>query len=285
VLAVVGDEAKGGPAEGMSKSAIFGLLVALWPVALVGTIGAIAERYRPWRKQLTDWLRWLHASILFLVGTLISNLALPIGHTGLALLAAERHWGLLNCISAPTWIALIVSIVIIDFIQWSCHWTMHHSQLVWRIHRVHHSDQVIDTSTAFRFHPAETLYRFLAEAIAILVIGIPPVAVVVSATLLLAINVWEHANVETPRVLQHLSSIFVTPDFHRIHHNSQASHQRSNLGTLLTIWDRVFGSYVPASHLDGEAACGLEASSSLSFSTLADFLIDPWRADNSQGQS
>jgi hypothetical protein len=73
------------------KAAIFGLLVALWPVALAGTIGALAERYWPWRKQLTDWLRWLHASILFVVGTLISNLALPVGHTGIALLAAERH--------------------------------------------------------------------------------------------------------------------------------------------------------------------------------------------------
>lgn len=269
----------------MSKAAIFGLLVALWPVALAGTIGALAERHWPWRKQLTDWLRWLHASILFVVGMLISNLALPIGHTGAALLAAERHWGLLNYISAPSWIALIVSIVIIDFIQWACHWTMHHSQLVWRIHRVHHSDEVIDTSTAFRFHPAETLYRFLAQAIAILVVGIPAIAVVVSAALFIAFNVWEHANVETPRVLRRLSGIFVTPDFHRIHHSSEARHQGSNLGTLLTIWDRLFGSYVTATQLDEKTTFGLGASR-LSFSTLTDFLIDPWRkADSSQAKS
>ena len=265
----------------MSKAAIFGLLVALWPVALAVAVGALAERYWPWRKQLTDLLRWLHASILFVVGVLISNLALPIGHTGVALLAEERHWGLLNYISAPPWIALIVSIVVIDFIQWACHWTMHHSQFVWRIHRVHHSDEVIDTSTAFRFHPAETLYRFLAQAIAILIIGIPPIAVVVSAALFLAVNVWEHANVETPRVLRLLSGIFVTPDFHRIHHSLEACHQRSNLGTLLTVWDRVFGSYIPALELDENTRFGLGASR-LSFSTLTDFLIDPWRKVESQ---
>jgi sterol desaturase/sphingolipid hydroxylase (fatty acid hydroxylase superfamily) len=187
VLAVVGDAAKGGACCVMSKTAVFDVLVALWPVILVAAIGALAERYWPWRKQLTDWLRWLHASILFVVGVLISNLALPIGHTGVALLAAERHWGFLNYISVPSWIGLIVGIVVIDFIQWVCHWTMHNSQLVWRIHRVHHSDEVIDTSTAFRFHPAETLYRFFAEAIAILIFGLSPTAVVVSASLFLAL--------------------------------------------------------------------------------------------------
>ena len=259
----------------MSKTAACGLFSALWPVALV-TIGALAERHWPWRRQLRDWLRWLHASILFVVGALISNLALPIGHAGVALLAAERHWGLLNYISVPAWAALIASIVFIDFIQWACHWTMHRSQFVWRMHRVHHSDEVIDTSTAFRFHPAETLYRFLAQALAILVMGIPTVAVVVSGALFLAVNVWEHANVGTPQVLRRLSGIIMTPDFHRIHHSSEARYQGNNLGTLLTIWDRVFGTYVPALQLDEKTTFGL-GPSRLSFSTLIDFLIDPWR--------
>jgi sterol desaturase/sphingolipid hydroxylase (fatty acid hydroxylase superfamily) len=263
----------------MSKTAA--LFSALWPVALV-IIGALAERHWPWRKQLRDWLRWLHASILFVVGALISNLALPIGHAGVALLAAERHWGLLNCISVPAWAALIASIVFIDFIQWACHWTMHRSQFVWRMHRVHHSDDVIDTSTAFRFHPAETLYRFLAQALAILVMGIPTVAVVVSGALFLAVNVWEHANVGTPHVLRRLSGIIVTPDFHRFHHSSEARHQGNNLGTLLTIWDRVFGTYVPALQLDEETTFGL-GPSRLSFSTLTDFLIDPWRKADCEG--
>jgi sterol desaturase/sphingolipid hydroxylase (fatty acid hydroxylase superfamily) len=267
----------------MSKAAIFGLLVALWPVALAVTIGAVAERCWPWRKQLTDWLRWLHASVLFALGALISELAVPIGHAGVALLAAERHWGLLNYLAAPTWIAFIVGIVVIDFTQWACHWTMHHSQWVWRIHRVHHSDEVLDTSTAFRFHPAETLYKFLVEAIAILVIGIPASAVIGFATLILVVNVWEHANVKTPQALQPLSVLIVTPDFHRIHHSSETRHQSSNLGALLTIWDRLFGSFVALAELDENTTFGLEASR-LSFSTLTDFLIDPWRkADSSSG--
>ena len=228
---------------------------------------------------MTDWLRWLHASILFVVATLVINLMLPIGHAGIALLAAENDWGLLNFISAPAWISLIVSIVVIDFVQWVCHWTMHNSQFVWRVHRVHHSDEVIDSSTALRFHPGEALFRFVAVAIAILCFGISPMAVVVSASLFLLVNIWEHANVETPRVLRHLSVIFVTPDFHRVHHSSEADHQACNLGTILTIWDRIFGSYIPASRMDDKITFGLGASG-LRFSTLTDVLIDPWRRDN-----
>ena len=154
-------------------------LVALWPVALAAAVAALAERYWPWRKQLTDWLRWLHASVLFALGSLMSELALPIGLTGVALFAVERHWGLLNYLSVPTWITFVLGILVIDFTLWACHWTMHRSQLVWRIHRVHHSDEVLDTSTAFRFHPAEILYKFFVEAIVIFIIGIPASAVVV----------------------------------------------------------------------------------------------------------
>jgi sterol desaturase/sphingolipid hydroxylase (fatty acid hydroxylase superfamily) len=253
-------------------------LVALWPLTLAVAVAALAERYWPWREQLTDWLRWLHASVLFALGSLMSELALPIGLTGVALFAVERHWGLLNYLPVPTWITFVLGILVIDFMLWASHWAMHHSQLVWRIHRVHHSDEVLDTSTAFRFHPAEMLYKFLVQAIVIFIIGIPASSVVVFGTLLLVFNVWEHANVKTPRPLRPLSVLIVTPDFHRIHHSSEACHQSSNLGALLTIWDRIFGSFVPPSELDENSKFrfGLGVSP-LSFSTLTDVLVDPWR--------
>jgi sterol desaturase/sphingolipid hydroxylase (fatty acid hydroxylase superfamily) len=117
-----------------------------------------------------------------------------------------------------------------------------------------------------------------------LVIGIPASAVIVFATVMLVVNVWEHANVKTPRALQLLSLLMVTPDFHRIHHSSEASHQSSNLGALFTIWDQLFGSFVPLTELHANTTFGLGASR-LSFSTLTDFLIDPWRSGKvSEGQ-
>jgi sterol desaturase/sphingolipid hydroxylase (fatty acid hydroxylase superfamily) len=208
----------------------------------------------------------------------MSELVLPIGLTGIALFAVESHCGLLNYLSAPTWITFVVGILVIDFTLWTCHWIMHRSQLVWRIHRVHHSDEILDTSTAFRFHPAEILYKFFVQAIAIFVIGIPASAVIVFGTLMLVFNVWEHANVKTPRPLRRLSVLIVTPDFHRIHHSSEARYQSSNLGALLTIWDRIFGSFAPLSESDENYTFrfGL-GGSPMRFSTLADVLVDPWR--------
>jgi sterol desaturase/sphingolipid hydroxylase (fatty acid hydroxylase superfamily) len=257
---------------------VISALVALWPVALAAAVAALAERYWPWCKQLTDWLRWLHASVLFALGSVASELVLPIGLTGVALFAVERHWGLLNYLSVPTWITFVLGILIIDFVLWGCHWTMHRSQVVWRIHRVHHSDEVLDTSTAFRFHPAEILYKFFVQAIAIFIIGIPASAVVVFGTLMLFFNVWEHANVKTSRALRALSVLIVTPDFHRIHHSAEARHQSSNLGALFTIWDQIFGSFVPLSELDENSTFrfGLGANP-LTFSTLTDVLVDPLR--------
>jgi sterol desaturase/sphingolipid hydroxylase (fatty acid hydroxylase superfamily) len=117
------------------------------------------------------------------------------------------------------------------------------------------------------------LYKFLVQALAVLVIGIPASAVIVFATVMLVVNV---ANVKTPRALQLLSLLMVTPDFHRIHHSSKASDQSSNLGALFTIWDQLFGSFVPLTELHANTTFGLGATR-LSFSTLTDFLIDPWR--------
>jgi hypothetical protein len=97
-------------------------------------------------------------------------------------------------------------------------------------------------------------------------------------TLMHVFNLWEHANVKTSRALRALSVLIVTPDFHRIHHSTEARHQSSNLGALLTIWDRIFGSFVLLSELDKNSTFrfGLGASP-LSFSTLTDVLVDPWR--------
>jgi sterol desaturase/sphingolipid hydroxylase (fatty acid hydroxylase superfamily) len=249
-------------------------LIALWPIAFAAVVAALIERYWPWRRQVTDWLRWIHASVLFALGGLISELAVPIGLTGVALLAADRHWGLLNYVSAPSWISLSLGVVAIDFSQWACHWSMHRSRWMWRIHRVHHSDEMLDTSTAFRFHPAETLYKFLVQALVILFFGIPASAVVVFATAMLVFNIWEHANIQTPRALRSLSAFIVTPDFHRIHHSSEARHQSSNLGALFTIWDRLFRNFVPLVELDERTTFGL-AETRPRFFTLADVLLDP----------
>jgi sterol desaturase/sphingolipid hydroxylase (fatty acid hydroxylase superfamily) len=251
------------------------LAIAFWPVGLAIAVGAGLERLRPWRKQLTDWLRWVHAGVFYVLGTLVSNLVLPLGVFGAALVAAEKDWGVLHALPVPLWLSVLVGILAIDFTQWLCHWTMHHSAL-WRVHRLHHSDDVLDVATAFRFHPAETLYRLLAQAVVVTTIGIPPIAVALSAALTVAADVWEHANIRSPHWIKGVDSVIITPDLHRIHHTTIAQHQKSNLGTLFTFWDRLFGSYIPSGSLTSTEKFGL-GDDGRSYATLVDCLADPLR--------
>ena len=263
----------------MSETVFWSTINTLWPVALAVIAGGLLERLRPWRRWNIDRLRWLHAAILFLSGTIISYIVVPLGHAGAALLATERGWGILNHPQVPDWAAIPIGVLVLDLTQWVCHWAMHRSPLLWRIHRLHHSDEVIDVSTAFRFHPAETLGRFLVQFGVILVLGVPVTAVAVAAVLVLAFDVWEHTNMETPSGLRRLSRIVITPDLHRIHHSSDLRHNNGNLGTIFIIWDRLFRTYVPDRELDDSVTFGLGPANRLSFRTLADLVFDPVRKD------
>ncbi len=261
----------------MFETVILPLLIALWPIALAVAIALLLEWRFPWRQMIVDRLRWLHAAILFIVGTIITNLIAPLGLAGVALAAQENGWGLLNTGFLPAWLSVLVGIVVLDMTSWVAHWTMHHSPILWRMHRVHHSDTVIDTSTAFRFHPAEVVYRFAVQAAVVMIFGIPVLAIAISAVLIIIFDVWEHANARTPKVLRSLAGFIITPDFHRIHHSCEERHQNSNLGTILPVWDRLFGSYIAPSELNDETRFGLGVGKQHRFDTLADLLIDPAR--------
>ena len=81
-------------------------------------------------------------------------------------------------------------------------------------------------------------------AFAVLVLGVPPLAALASEVLTIALGLVVHANASLPgRVDSGLRMLFVTPDVHRIHHSAQIEEAQSNFGSVLTVWDRLFGSY------------------------------------------
>lgn len=253
-------------------------MITLWPVVLAAILGALLEWLRPWKHWHVDRLRWLHAAILYVAGVALVSIVIPMGHIGVAVVAHDKSWGALNVVdSVPDWAAVTLGVMLLDFTQWVCHWAFHHSPFLWRIHRLHHSDEVVDVSTAFRFHPLETLFRFLVQVAVIVVFGVPAMAVVISVILVIAFDVWEHTNATTPRLLQRLSHVIITPDVHRIHHSSDTRQQNGNLGTIFTLWDQIFGSYIPDRELYEVSHFGLGPRNRLSYSTLADLLFDPIR--------
>jgi len=116
--------------------------------------------------------------------------------------------------------------------------------VLWRVHRVHHTDPEFDVTTGVRFHPVELLISTGIKYGAIIALGAPPIAVVISEILLSGTSVFNHANVRIPKAVDRVVRFFVvTPDMHRVHHSIVREETNSNFGFNFPWWDRIFGTY------------------------------------------
>jgi sterol desaturase/sphingolipid hydroxylase (fatty acid hydroxylase superfamily) len=116
--------------------------------------------------------------------------------------------------------------------------------LLWQLHKVHHADTHVDTSTGLRFHPIEIVASLFIKAIAVIVLGIPAFAVILFEVLLNGFALFNHANVRLPRKVEKFTRlILMTQILHRIHHSQLFKESNSNYGFSVIWWDRLFGSY------------------------------------------
>ncbi|MSO89251.1 MAG: sterol desaturase family protein, partial [Rhodospirillaceae bacterium] len=109
---------------------------------------------------------------------------------------------------------------------------------------VHHTDVQMDVSTTVRFHPLELVVSMPVLLGMAMLLGIPPLALILYELLDAAMAVFTHANVRLPdRVDRALRLVLVTPAMHRLHHSAHQPETDSNYGAILTWWDRLFGTY------------------------------------------
>jgi len=109
---------------------------------------------------------------------------------------------------------------------------------------VHHADTRLDVSTTVRFHPLEFVFSIPITLAGIILLGAPPISILLYEVLDAGITVFSHANVRLPPWIDRpLSLLIVTPDVHRVHHSSSQPETDSNYGAVLTIWDRLLGTY------------------------------------------
>lgn len=238
--------------EGVIRLLAFGLVLALM----------VAWEWRAPRRKATAALgvRWAANLSLVALNTLLLRLLFPLAAVGSAALAAERGWGLLNALALPPWLAFVVSIVALDLAVWAQHVALHKVPVLWRLHRVHHSDVEFDATTGVRFHPIEIVVSMLYKMAVVLALGAPPAAVVVFEVVLSAMALFTHGNVAiAPAIERALRLLLVTPEMHRVHHSIHRDETDSNFGFNLAGWDRLFGTY-RAQPRDGHAAMtiGLE---------------------------
>ena len=134
-------------------------------------------------------LRWFGNFSLTIIGAILVRALFPLVGVGWAVFCSERGLGLFNQVTWPPWSEFALTIVAIDAVYYVQHYMLHRIPMLWRLHRTHHSDQEYDFTTGVRFHPFEAVYTTAVLLAAILALGAPPVAVLASQLLSVAVGV------------------------------------------------------------------------------------------------
>ncbi|WP_350558039.1 sterol desaturase family protein [Psychrobacter sp. CAL346-MNA-CIBAN-0220] len=202
-----------------------------------------------WRKParqspIKSGTRWFANFGLVFASSLIARLAVPIGLTAVALYAQQHGIGLFNLVELPSVIVIMLSLVLLDILIYWQHRLFHRVPILWRLHRVHHADAHVDTSTGLRFHPIEIILSILIKLAAVIVLGVPAIAVLIFEIALNGLALFNHANVRLPPAIEKpLRLILMTQILHRIHHSQVVSETNSNYGFSVIWWDKLFSSY------------------------------------------
>lgn len=222
--------------EGLIRLGVFaGVLVGMM------LLEAIMPR-RP--RELGRGERWTSNLGIVVVDTIVARLLVPIPPVAAALWASDHGVGVLHGINLPMPLIIAGSVIFLDLVIYFQHVMFHKIPIFWRLHRMHHADTEIDTTTGIRFHPIEIILSLLIKIAIVLAFGIPAVAVIIFEVILNASAMFNHANLRLPQGFDRiLRVLIVTPDFHRVHHSWHADETDSNYGFNLSIWDKLFNTY------------------------------------------
>lgn len=209
------------------------------------TLFAGWELMRPRRElSLSKLMRWTNNWLLSILNSVLLSLVFPVLGVGVALLAQEQGWGLLNALELHPAIAIALFIVLFDLAIYWQHRVYHMIPFLWRLHRVHHADPDYDVSTGIRFHPISIMLSMLIKMAVIILLGPPPLAVLLAEIILNVTAMFNHGNIYLPPgVDAFLRKFLVTPDMHRVHHSVIPEETNSNFGFNFPWWDRLFGTY------------------------------------------
>jgi sterol desaturase/sphingolipid hydroxylase (fatty acid hydroxylase superfamily) len=206
----------------------------------------IWEQLSPRRaRTVISWPRRFNNLLLVAIDTLLARLLLPLAAVSTAAIVAIHDFGLFNTLGLNSWFAGCLSFLLLDLIIYFQHRLFHKNSLLWRLHRVHHSDTEFDTTTGIRFHPLEIILSMCIKIAAVALLGPPIIAVIVFEIVLSATSLFNHGNVHIPVIIdRYLRWIMVTPDMHRVHHSAIKNETNSNFGFNIPWWDRLFATYV-----------------------------------------
>tara|TARA_B100001113_G_scaffold334879_1_gene313920 strand:- start:258 stop:1094 length:837 start_codon:yes stop_codon:yes gene_type:complete len=195
-----------------------------------------------------NYKKWQHAipNFFFTLTTIVINLSMAFLLLNTSDWTIHNNFGLLQWIPGLTlWGEIILGVLLLDFVgAYLPHYIEHRIKPLWMIHLVHHSDPNVDTTTANRHHPLESIIRFLFTLLGVFIIGTSIGIVMLYQALSLVSTQFNHANIRLPKKLdQWISYIIVSPDMHKIHHHYRLPYTDTNFGNIFSIWDRMLGTF------------------------------------------
>ncbi|CAM1369180.1 Sterol desaturase [Tenacibaculum litopenaei] len=193
--------------------------------------------------------KWKHAwpNLFFTGTTVIINFVLAFLLLQTSRWVVANDFGLINWLPAmPLWLYVLLGLLLLDFFgAYLAHLVEHRIKPLWMVHLVHHSDHKVDTTTANRHHPIESVIRFTFTLVGVFLVGTPIGIIMLYQSMSLVFTQLTHANVKMPKKLDKLMSyVLVSPDMHKVHHHNLLPYTDSNFGNIFSIWDRMFGTYM-----------------------------------------
>jgi len=216
---------------------LIGGLTFFW--ILEGSFSLFNFQYKKWKHALPN--------VFFTLTTVVINFVLAFLLLNTSDWTVKNEFGILFWLTdLPLWADAILGLLLMDLIgAYLPHWTEHRVKPLWMIHLVHHSDHYVDTTTANRHHPLESLVRFGFTLFGVFIIGANMGIVMLYQSLSLISTQFNHANIKLPKKIDlYLSYFLVSPDMHKTHHHYRLPYTDSNFGNIFSIWDRLFGTYL-----------------------------------------
>lgn len=226
--------------------------ILLTPTGLRGLAGFVGlflfmaiENFFPFRKRVDPIVRHYGLNLLIAGGNAII-LGIAFGGTVVAYarFLEARGIGLLHLLPIGLGWNIVLSLLYLDFVTYLWHMAYHRLPLLWRLHRVHHTDRDLDVTSASRFHLSEIGVSILLRLGAMTLLGPAWISVILFEGALLLAAQFQHSNFRIPEPLESaVRWVFVTPDMHRVHHSDVPEETHSNYSTIFSFWDRSSGTY------------------------------------------
>ena len=216
---------------------LVGGLTFFW--LLEGSLPLMKFKYKKWKHAVPN--------IFFTLTTVIINFGLAFLLLETAQWVSQNDFGIINWIpNLPLWAYVLLGVLLLDFIgAYLAHYVEHKVKPLWMVHLVHHSDHHVDTTTANRHHPLESVIRFAFTLAGVFIVGTPIAIVFLYQSLSLVATQFSHANIKLPKQIDTiLSYVIVSPNMHKVHHHYKLPYTDSNYGNIFSIWDRLFGTYM-----------------------------------------